>query len=133
MGQIADIYYDRGELDEALRIRIDEQLPVYDKLGDIRSRAVTMGYIADIYYLRGELDEALRIRIDEVLPVFDKLGAERDILVCKANIAIVLLKRNGPGDRKEAKALLQQALATATKMQLPEAAAIADTIKQTNL
>ncbi len=38
----------RGQLDEALRIRTEEQLPVYEKLGDVRSRAVTMGQIGDI-------------------------------------------------------------------------------------
>ena len=38
----------RGELDEALRIRREEELPVYERLGDVRSRAVTMGQIADI-------------------------------------------------------------------------------------
>ena len=61
MGKIADILQARGELDEALRIRRDEQLPVYERLGDVRERAVTMGNIADILFARGELDEALRI------------------------------------------------------------------------
>ncbi|MBM3495235.1 MAG: tetratricopeptide repeat protein, partial [Armatimonadetes bacterium] len=59
LGQIADILQSRGELDEALRIRREEQLPVYERLGDVRSRAVTMGKIADILQDRGELDEAL--------------------------------------------------------------------------
>ncbi|MBI5094924.1 MAG: metallophosphoesterase, partial [Candidatus Hydrogenedentes bacterium] len=43
---IADILAARGDLDEALRIREEEELPVYEKLGDVRSRAVTMGQIA---------------------------------------------------------------------------------------
>ena len=47
LGQIADILEARGQLDEALRIRREDELPVYEKLGDIRSRAVTMGKIAD--------------------------------------------------------------------------------------
>lgn len=34
-----------------------EQLPVYERPGDVRSRAVTMGKIADILHARGELDE----------------------------------------------------------------------------
>jgi len=42
MGQIADILQARGEVDEALRIRREEELPVYERLGDVRSRAVTM-------------------------------------------------------------------------------------------
>ena len=48
MGKIADIYQARGQLDEALRIRSEEELPGYEKLGDIRSRAVTIAQIADI-------------------------------------------------------------------------------------
>ena len=76
-GGIADILYGRGELDEALRIRREEELPVYERLGDVRSRAVTMGKIADILYGRGELDEALRIRREEELPVYERLGDVR--------------------------------------------------------
>jgi hypothetical protein len=64
----------RGELDEALRIRREESLPVYDRLGCC-SKAVTMGKIADILQARGELDEALRIRHEEELPVYEgRLG-----------------------------------------------------------
>ena len=42
MGQIADILYRRGDLDEALRIRREEQLPVFDRLGDARERSVAL-------------------------------------------------------------------------------------------
>jgi hypothetical protein len=38
MGKIADILESRGDLDEALRIRGEEQLPVYERLGDVRAR-----------------------------------------------------------------------------------------------
>jgi len=61
-GTLADKLERRGELEEALRIRREEELPVYERLGDIREHAVTMGKIADILFTRGELDEALRIR-----------------------------------------------------------------------
>jgi hypothetical protein len=50
----------------ALRIRRKEELPVYERLGEVRSRAVTMGKIADILFSRGDLDEALRIRCTSV-------------------------------------------------------------------
>ena len=49
-------------------------MPVYEKIGDVRERAVTMGKIADILQSRGELDEALRIRKEEQLPVYEKIG-----------------------------------------------------------
>ena len=58
--------------DEALRIRREEQLPIYERLGDVRERAVTLGSIADILEARGEPDEALRILRDETLPVFER-------------------------------------------------------------
>jgi hypothetical protein len=48
MGKIADVLQARGQLDEALRIRQEEELPVYERLGDVRAKAVTMGQIADI-------------------------------------------------------------------------------------
>ena len=48
MGKIADVLQARGELDEALRIRREEELPVFERLGDVRARAVTMGRIADV-------------------------------------------------------------------------------------
>ena len=93
MGRIADILEARGELDEALRIRREEQLPVFERLGDVRSRAVTMGKIADILQARGELDEALRIRREEQLPVFERLGDVRERAVTMGRIADILQAR----------------------------------------
>ena len=72
-GEIADILQSRGQLDEALRIRLEEQLPVYERLGDVRSKAVTQGKIADILQSRGQLDEALALHVER-LTVFERLG-----------------------------------------------------------
>ena len=80
----------RGEFDEALRIRREEELPVYERLGDVRSRAVTMGKIADVLQARGEIDEALRIRREEQLPVYERLGDVRSRAVTMGQIADVL-------------------------------------------
>ena len=71
LGRIADMLQARGDLDEALRIRTEESLPVYEALGDKRSLAVTKGKIADVLQERGDLDEALRIRTEEALPVYE--------------------------------------------------------------
>ena len=98
-GQIADVLAARGDLDEALRIRREEELPVYEKLGDVRSRAVTMGKIADVLAARGDVDEALRIRREEQLPVYEKLGDVRSRAVTMGQIADVLAAR---GDLDEA-------------------------------
>ncbi len=109
MGQIADIHYRRGDLDEALRIRAEEELPVYERLGDIRSRAVTMGQIADIHYRRGELDEALRIRTEEELPVYERLGDIRSRAVTMGKIADIHYRRGE----------LDEALRIRTEEELP--------------
>ena len=53
-GKIADILQARGQLDEALRIRLEEQLPVYEKLGDVREKAVTHFQIASLRLDRNE-------------------------------------------------------------------------------
>ncbi|MDD2892882.1 MAG: tetratricopeptide repeat protein [Halothiobacillaceae bacterium] len=88
-GQIADVFQARGQLDEALRIRQEEQLPVYEKLGDIRERAITLGKIADVFQARGQTNEALRILQEELLPVFEKLGDVRSRAVTLGQIADV--------------------------------------------
>jgi hypothetical protein len=93
MGKVADILQARGQLDEVLRIRLEEELPVYERLGDVRSKAVTQGNIADILQARGQLDEALRIRLEEELPVYERLGDVREKAVT-----------HGPGCRHPASA-----------------------------
>ena len=98
-GEIADVLQARGELDEALRIRREEELPVYERLGDVRSRAVTWGKIADVLQARGELNEALRIRREESLPVFERLGDARSYAATWSRIADVL---QGRGELDEA-------------------------------
>ena len=78
---------------EALRIRTEEELPVYERLGDVRARAVAQGRIADILQARGELDKALRIRIEEELPVYERLGDVRARAVAQGRIADILQAR----------------------------------------
>jgi hypothetical protein len=124
MGKIADILQSRGELEEAERIRRDDELPVYERLGDVRSKAVTMGYIADILQSRGELEEAERIRREELLPVYERLGDVRELLVGRAKLAMTLLRRDADGNREEAGRLLSLALGDAQRLGLPEAAQI---------
>jgi tetratricopeptide (TPR) repeat protein len=62
MGSIADIAYQRGDYEEALRIRREVELPAYERLGDTRSAAITWGKIADIAYQRGDYDEAAELQ-----------------------------------------------------------------------
>ena len=127
VGGIADILQARGQLDEALRIRREEQLPVYDRLGDVRSRAVTMGQIADILQARGQLDEALRIRREEELPVYDRLGDVRSRAVTLYKIADSLIELGGLGDAR-AQAILDavsESFTIARQLNLPDVVAYA--------
>jgi tetratricopeptide (TPR) repeat protein len=92
-GLVADVLASHGKLDEALRIRREEELPVYEALGEVRERAVTLGKIADVLASRGELDEALRIRREEELPVYEALGDVHSRAVTLGKIAAVLASR----------------------------------------
>ena len=98
-GLIADILQSRGDLEEALRIRREDELPVYERLGDVRSRAITHGLIADILQLRGDLEEALRIRREDELPVYERLGDMRSRAITQGQIADIL---QSCGDLEEA-------------------------------
>ena len=109
MGRIADTLHGRGDLDEALRILMEEVLPAFDRLGDVRSRAVTMGRIADILQARGQLNEALRIRREEQLPVFERLGDVRWRALTMGRIADIL----------QARGRLDEALRIRREEQLP--------------
>jgi len=91
--RIADIAQARGDLDEALRIRENEQLPVYERLGEALWLAITKAKIADILRVRGDLNEALRVFQDDVLPRLIGLGAIREIAVTYGRIADILHAR----------------------------------------
>jgi tetratricopeptide (TPR) repeat protein len=92
-GAIADIFKIRGKLEEALKIRQEEQLPVYEKIGDVRERAVTLGKIADILQERGQLEEALHIRQKEELLVYERIDDIRERAVTLGKIADILQYR----------------------------------------
>jgi tetratricopeptide (TPR) repeat protein len=73
MGKIADILRGRGDLDEALRIRREEELPVYEQLDDMRERAVALSKIAQIMAIRGDVPAARALQ-EECLDVSRRLG-----------------------------------------------------------
>ena len=76
----------RGDLDEALRIRTEEEMPVYERLGDARAAAITKSRIAGILEARGELDEALRIRTEEEMPVYERLGDQQSLAAASVQV-----------------------------------------------
>lgn len=93
LDELAGLYQSIGDFDDALRIRREEELPVQERCGNLRAKAITMSRIADILQIRGQLDEALRIRTDEELPVFEQLGDARAKAVTMGNIADILQVR----------------------------------------
>ena len=109
MGSIADIAKRRGDYDEVLRICREEQLPVYERLGDTRGTALTWGKIGGIALERGDYDEALRIYREEQLPAFERLGDTYSAAITWGNIADIAEQR---GDYDEA-------LRIRREMQLP--------------
>ena len=108
-GQIADILQARGQFDEALKIRTEQELPVYEQLGSIRNTAITQGKIADILRAQGQLDEALKIRIEQTLPVYEQLGDIREAAVTQGKIADIF----------QARGQLDEALKIRTEQELP--------------
>ncbi len=62
LGQIADVLQARGEVDEALRIRREEELPVYERLQSARDLLVCRANIGITYLKRnlaGDREKAL--------------------------------------------------------------------------
>jgi 5-carboxymethyl-2-hydroxymuconate isomerase len=91
-------------------------LPAFERLNDVRSRAVTWGKIADVFQARGQLDEALRIRQEEELPVYERLGDVRSRAVTLGQIAVALAAR---GDFKTAFAHLREAKEMFARLRMP--------------
>jgi tetratricopeptide (TPR) repeat protein len=90
--QVAGILMRRGELDEALRILRTEVLPVHERLGDVRSTAVTQGQVAEILTRQGDLAAALTIRREQVL-AFARLGDLRERALTMGYVADILQAR----------------------------------------
>ena len=91
--ELGDLLFNLGDLDAALRHWRETQLPFFERLGDLRAKAVTMGRIADVLQVQGQLDEALWIRREEQLPVYERLGDVRGKAVTMGKIADVLQSR----------------------------------------
>lgn len=88
-GTIADILEARGEPDEALRLLREEVLPVYERLGRTRSRAVALGRIARLLYDRGEVNEAFQLW-QQLLPTLKHQGYLREHAVILSQFADAL-------------------------------------------
>jgi tetratricopeptide (TPR) repeat protein len=122
LGGIAQVMQACGEFDAALGIHRDEQLPIYERMGDVRERTITMGHIANVHEARGDLEEALLIRTDVELPVYEQLGLVRERSITLQKIARVLIEQNGLTDHRSDKILsaLEEAYQIAHDLDNPE-------------
>jgi hypothetical protein len=75
MGKVAGILQTRGELDEALRIRLTEELPTYKRVEDTRSFFICIAEIFDIASSSGRMQDPLRIWRSRAVPLWERLGS----------------------------------------------------------
>jgi len=104
LAKAADAWKLRGKPDRAMDA-LNQAVEIFDRLGDVRSRAVTMGKLADILCRRGEVDEAERILREEVLPAFKRLGDVRERAVTLSKVADILESR---GELDEVERILRE-------------------------
>ena len=71
------ILQEQGLVEQALHVRRENELPIYEGLGDVRYRAMTIGKIGDLLQAQGFLDESLRIRREVELPTYERLNDAR--------------------------------------------------------
>lgn len=99
VSELANIYESIGNFSESLRIRREQELPIYERLGDEVARAVTLGEIADMLKMLGNTEEALRIHREEELPIYEKHDDIRSRAITLGQIADILSNR---GELEEA-------------------------------
>ena len=119
-GRIADIAFEQGEYDEALRIHREVQLPVYERLGDARSVATVWGGIANIAYRRGEYDEAAKLQ-SQRLQVCRQLGDLDEIAAANWDLANIDLARE---DHDQATRRLAESFSLVSQLQRPDGVAV---------
>ncbi|MFJ5561759.1 tetratricopeptide repeat protein, partial [Streptomyces sp. NPDC093250] len=112
-----------GEVDEALRIRREVALPVFERIGDTREVAVTWGQIADILQQRGEVDEALELLLKR-LEVHEQLGDMDGIAAANWDLARINLSRQ---DFDAAVPRLVTSFQLLLKLQRPDGIAVVGT------
>ena len=103
------------------RILRVEALPVFERMGDERERAITRSKIAEILLHAGQPEEALRIQTTEVLPVFVRLGDARLQAVTHGKRADILM----------AQGQVDEALRIRTEEELPVFERLGDVREQT--
>jgi hypothetical protein len=71
-------------------------LAIFEKLGDVRSRAGIMHNMALILQACGETSEALRIYREEALPTFERSGDKRGVKMTQDHINALVGENSNP-------------------------------------
>lgn len=90
LGIIGDALAARGSFDEAITIWQERAVPILEKLGEARERAIMLCKVARILQLRERFEEALQILREEALPAFAAVGDIRSRAITLGSIADVL-------------------------------------------
>lgn len=90
---LVDVLIPQGRHAEAMAIILDQQVPTYERLGDLRSRAICLGKVAEILTFRGDYEDAVRIYEREQQPVFEALRDARLCAFVRGKIAEILFLR----------------------------------------
>lgn len=118
MGQIADTLQARGDLDEALRIRREEVLPVYERLGDLHRKSAALWQVAQVLLADENFEEALPL-VGEDYAIVSKLDQLDGICV----IGVVWGQFMVAGGKiEEGLGVLQRSLVGFNKLDQAEAA-----------
>ncbi|MEZ4454389.1 MAG: hypothetical protein R3B09_33365 [Nannocystaceae bacterium] len=118
-GEIAGIYELQGKFDLAMRIWVEQVLPVHERSGDRVGAAAARGRIADNHYFKGELDEAIKIREPQI-DFYLNAGLEYELMGARWRLALYLKDRDRGHDRILARSHAEKALAGAIRLRVPE-------------
>jgi len=84
LGNIGNIYSDKGDSDEALKY-LKEALQIDKEIGYTQGVATQLGNIGNIYIAKGDSDEALKY-LKEALQIFKEIGYKQGIDIVQSNI-----------------------------------------------
>ncbi len=88
--RISRVLQSRGDLRGALHILQEEEVPIYERVGAVRSRASAIGKIADILAMMGDLQQAIELVRDKALPELKRLGDDAGYARATARMASIL-------------------------------------------
>jgi hypothetical protein len=133
LGKLAEIHSAMGTPQEALRIRLTEQLPLLQRLGDRRTLALAQGRTAELHFDVGEFELATALLRDSVIPYADEHHDAHILLSAQHLLAKALLALGPESHREKAASLLKVARRAAEALGISERDAILATAQQHGL